>query len=348
MTERLTLLRPDDWHVHLRDGAALGVTVPATSAHFARAVVMPNLAPPITTVAAAEAYRARILEEVPEGVDFEPLMTLYLTDDLGADEIARAADSAFVVACKLYPAGATTNSAAGVSDLESIYPLLEAMQERDLPLLIHGEATAPEVDVFDREGVFIEEALAPLVERFEGLRVVLEHITTADAVRFVRGARPGVGATITPQHLLMNRNDLFRGGLRPHNYCLPVLKRREHQEALQAAALSGEACFFLGTDSAPHGRHAKESALGCAGCYSAPVALSLYAQFFADHGRLECLEAFASHYGADFYALARNSQSIVLERRPRCVPERLDYVGGDTITPFWAGGTLDWVPESGS
>ncbi|MEM7306348.1 MAG: dihydroorotase [Planctomycetota bacterium] len=341
MTRTLTLTRPDDWHLHLRDGEALAHTVPPTARVFARAIVMPNLVPPVTTVPEAEAYRARILAAVPDGATFEPLMTLYLTERTGADEIRRAGEAPGVFACKLYPAGATTNSDAGVADLEALYPALEAMQEVDLPLLVHGESTDPEVDVFDREKVFIERHLAPLCERFATLRVVFEHITTADAADFVRGARAGVAATLTPQHLLMNRGDLFAGGLRPHNYCLPVLKRRAHQEALQRAAVSGDPRFFLGTDSAPHERGAKESDCGCAGCFSAPAALPLYAELFDRLGALERLEPFASHFGPDFYRLPRNGDTVTLVESPWTVPAEAEFAGG-TIVPYWADQPLTW------
>lgn len=342
MSETLSLARPDDWHLHLRDGEALGVTVNATAASFGRAIVMPNLVPPVTTVELAEAYRGRILAALEPGLSLEPLMTLYLTDNTSADEIRRAASSASVVACKLYPSGATTNSDAGVTSMQAIEPALEAMQEHDLPLLVHGEVTEPTIDVFDREQAFIDRELGPLVERYPKLRVVFEHITTAGAAEFVMGAREGVAATLTPQHLLMNRNDLFRGGLRPHNYCLPVLKRRTHQEALQGAAISGNPRFFLGTDSAPHATSAKESACGCAGCFSAPFAMPLYAQFFEAMDALERLEDFASHFGPDFYGLPRNSERLTLKRDPWTVPERLDYPGGEEIVPYWAGCQLDW------
>lgn len=342
MSDSLTLTRPDDWHVHLRDGDALEVTVMATARHFGRAIVMPNLAVPVTSVELAEAYRERILAQLEPGTAFDPLMTLYLTDATRPEEIRRAADSSFVHACKLYPSGATTNSAAGVTSLAAIAPALEAMQEQDLPLLVHGEETQPSIDVFDRELAFIQRSLPVLVERYPRLRIVFEHITTAEAVEFVRAARPGVAATLTPQHLLMNRNDLFAGGLRPHHYCLPVLKRKNHQEALQAAAISGDPRFFLGTDSAPHAQSAKESACGCAGCYSAPHALALYAQFFESMGALGRLEGFASHFGADFYGLPRHTESVTLRREPWRVPESCDYLEGQAIVPYWAGRPLEW------
>jgi dihydroorotase len=342
MTETLSLARPDDWHLHLRDGAALAVTTAASARVFARAIVMPNLVPPVTTVPMARAYRARILEALPPGASFEPLMTLYLTDRTSANEVRRAADSPFVAACKYYPSGATTNSEGGVTSLNGIESALEAMQETGLPLLVHGEVTDPGVDVFDRERVFLERELAPLVERLPGLRVVIEHITTAEAVRFVEEAREGVAATLTPQHLLMNRNDLLAGGLRPHNYCQPVLKRREHQDALRRAATSGDARFFLGSDSAPHARSAKEASCGCAGCFSAPAALELYAQVFEELGALERLEAFAAHHGADFYGLPRNEERITLRRELWVVPERVDFLGADGGVPYWAGRELCW------
>ena len=356
MSEVIELLRPDDWHVHLRDGAALRFTVPPTARVFQRAVVMPNLSEPVTTVAAALAYRQRILAAVPDAArGFEPLMTLYLTGDTTPAEIRAAAAEPAVVACKLYPAGATTNSAAGVSNLEALNPVFEAMQATDLPLLVHGESIDPSVDVFDREAVFIERSLAPLCERFEGLRVVFEHITTAEAADFVLGARAGLAATLTPQHLLMNRNDLFQGGLRPHHYCLPVLKRDTHQAALARAVLSGSPRFFLGTDSAPHARGAKQSDCGCAGCFSAPAALELYAEFFARHAALERLEPFASHHGADFYGLPRNTAQVVLEPETWRVPSSLPFSTeagagaadahpelADTIVPYWADRELRW------
>jgi len=342
MVDTLELTRPAAWHLHLRDGEALTHTVPATANVFARAIVMPNLLPPVTTVAEAESYRGRVLEHVPAGVRFDPLMVLYLTDGTTPDEIRRAADCEHVHGVKLYPAGATTHSASGVTDFDGLAPVLEALEASGLALLVHGEVTREEVDVFDRERVFLEERLAPTVERFAGLRVVFEHITTADAAHFVEETREGVAATITPQHLLMHRNHLFTGGLRPHNYCLPVLKHRRHMEALRRAATSGSARFFLGTDSAPHGRGAKESACGCAGCYSAPFALPLYAQLFDELGVLERLEGFASHHGADWYGLARNTERVTLRRRETRVPAELPWLDGDSITPYWAGEPIHW------
>ncbi len=345
MSATLTLARPDDWHLHLRDGAALATTVPATARVFGRALVMPNLSPPVTTVAAAEAYRARILAALPAGVAFEPLMALYLTDRTQPDEVRRAADSGFVRACKLYPAGATTNSDSGVTSIANVDAVLAAMQACDLPLCVHAEATAPEIDVFDRERVFLERELAPLAERFPTLRIVFEHATTREAVEYVAGARPGIAATLTPQHLLMSRNDLFAGGLQPHHYCLPVLKRREHQLALRRAATSGDARFFLGSDSAPHARAAKEAACGCAGCFSAPAALALYAQLFEAEDALERLEPFAAHFGADFYRVPRATETVTLRRLAWIVPERLPFADGEDIVPYWAGRELAWRVE---
>ncbi len=341
MTE-LSLLRPDDWHVHLRDDSALAHTCADMARYFGRAIVMPNLTPPVTTVAAASAYRERILAAMADlPRRFEPLMTLYLTDATDAGEIRRAADSDFVHAVKLYPAGATTNSEAGVAELDALYPTLEAMQDADLPLLIHGEVTDHSVDIFDREKVFIERHLAPIVQRFPGLRVVLEHITTADAVDFVSSAPGNVAATITAHHLLLNRNDMLVGGIRPHYYCLPVLKRNTHQEALLRAATSGSPRFFLGTDSAPHATGRKETACGCAGCYTAHAALELYAEAFDAAGALDRLEGFASHFGADFYRLPRNTDRITLRKAAWTVPTQLPLA--DThLTPLRAGESVQW------
>jgi len=338
----LTLTRPDDWHLHLRDGAQMAAVLPDTARRFARAIVMPNLKPPVTTVTEADAYRQRILAALPAGLEFTPLMTLYLTERTPADEIDRARESGFVHAVKLYPAGATTHSDAGVTDLRRCWSVLERMQTLGLPLLVHGEVTDPAVDVFDREAVFIERVLAPLLHDFPALRVVLEHVTTREGVDFVRAAGENVAATITPQHLLFDRNALFVGGLRPHHYCLPVLKRATHRQALIEAAISGSAKFFLGTDSAPHARGAKESSCGCAGCYSACAALELYAQAFEDAGALPRLEGFASHYGADFYRLPRNTARITLERTPYAVPKELTFGDGQTLVPLLAGETLRW------
>ena len=339
--DEITLTRPDDWHAHFRDGAVLADVVPATVRRFARAVVMPNLSPPVTTTAAALAYRDRILAAVPPGASFEPLMTLYLTDETGAEEVRRAAASGRVLGVKLYPAGATTNSAHGVTDLERCAPALDAMQERGLALMVHGEVTDSDVDVFDREREFVERTLAPLVERFPALKVVLEHVTTADGVGFVRGARDGVAATITAHHLLLNRNALFEGGLRPHHYCLPVLKRERHRAALVDAATSGELRFFLGTDSAPHPRHAKESACGCAGMYTAHAGIELYAEVFDRAGALRKLEAFASRNGPAFYGLAPNRGTITLRRESWPVPDEMP-MGGDVLVPFRGGGQVAW------
>ena len=339
--DEITLKRPDDWHAHFRDGAVLAAVVPATAERFARAVAMPNLSPPVTTTAAALAYRDRILAVVPPGASFEPLMTLYLTDETGAEEIRRAAASRGVLGVKLYPAGATTNSAHGVTDLERCAPALDAMQECGLALMVHGEVTDADVDVFDREREFIERTLASLVERFPGLKVVLEHVTTADGVGFVRGARDGVAATITAHHLLLNRNALFEGGLRPHHYCLPVLKRERHRAALLDAATSGEPRFFLGTDSAPHPRHAKESACGCAGMYTAHAGIELYAEVFDRAGALRKLEAFASRNGPAFYGLAPNLGTITLRRESWPVPAEMP-IGGDVLVPFRGGGRVAW------
>jgi len=344
-TVRIT--RPDDWHLHLRDGAALRAVAPATAQVFGRAIVMPNLTPPITTVDAALAYRQRILAALPADSSFDPLMTLYLTDATSAAEIVRAKASGFIHAVKYYPAGATTNSQSGVTALEHAYPALAAMQAQDLVLAVHGEVTDAAVDVFDRERVFIERILAKIVRDFPRLRVVLEHVTTEEAVAFVIGAPDNVAATITPQHLLYSRNALFAGGLRPHLYCLPVLKRERHRQALVAAATSGNPKFFLGTDSAPHARDAKEHACGCAGCYSAPVALPMYAEAFDDAGALDRLEAFASVHGAAFYGLAANTDSITLVRETWRVPETLPF-GDQTIVPLRAGEDLRWQIASAS
>ena len=335
--EALTIRRPDDWHVHLRDGDMLRAVAPHTARQFARAIVMPNLSPPITTVAAALAYRGRILAALPEGVTFEPLMTCYLTDDAHAEEIVRGHGEGVFTACKLYPANATTNSAHGVSDVRNIAPVLEAMQRAGMPLLVHGEVTDPAVDTFDREAVFLDRVLAPLLADFPELKVVLEHITTADAAQFVQAADARVAATITPQHLHLNRNALFAGGLRPHAYCLPVLKRERHRVAVRAAAVSGSPKFFLGTDSAPHPVDAKESACGCAGIFNAPHALESYVAVFEAEGALDRFEAFASEHGARFYGLPLNVGSVTLARGGAVVPAT---VAG--VVPFHAGERLAW------
>ena len=341
MTTELTLRRPDDWHLHLRDGVALRAVLPHTAERFARAVVMPNLKPPVTTTALALAYRQRILAALPAGADFQPLMTLYLTDRTAPDEMNRARDSGVVVGCKMYPAGATTHSDAGVTDIRRLDAVLDRMSELGLVLQLHGEVTQDEVDVFDREDRFLEEILAPLVERHARLKVVFEHITTASAARFVAGARPGVGATITPQHLIYNRNAIFQGGIRPHFYCLPILKTEPDRAALLAAATSGSPRFFLGTDSAPHARHTKESPCGCAGMYSAHAGIELYAEAFEDAGALHRLEGFASEHGPDFYGLPRNEGQVRLLRRDWSPPQGYEF-GEDTVVPMRAGETLRW------
>jgi dihydroorotase len=356
---RISLIRPDDWHLHLRDGAALAAVLPDTAREFARAIVMPNLKPPVTTVEQAAAYRGRIRAALPEtatapsmargprldpigaGARFEPLMTLYLTDLTAPAEVARAKASGFVHAVKYYPAGATTNSENGVTDLKRVYPVLAEMEKHDLPLLLHGEITDPAVDVFDREAVFIERHLAPLVRVFPKLRMVLEHVTTKQGVAFVEQAGPNIAATITAHHLLLNRNAMFAGGIRPHAYCLPVLKREEHRQALVRAAASGSPKFFLGSDSAPHGRRAKESACGCAGIYTAHAALELYAEAFEQAGALDKLEAFASFHGADFYRLPRNTGRITLVRESWPVPADLP-LGDDRLVPLRAGEQVLW------
>ncbi|HMV18513.1 dihydroorotase [Zoogloea sp.] len=339
---RLTLTRPDDWHLHVRDGGALAAVVPDTARRFGRALIMPNLKPPVTSVAQAAAYRERILAAVPAGLKFAPLMTLYLTDTLPPDEIDRAAASGFIPAAKLYPAGATTNSDAGVTDIAKVYPVLERMAEAGIVLCVHGEVTHADVDIFDRERVFIDRVLAPLATRFPSLRIVFEHITTADAAQFVTDAGPNVGATITAHHLLLNRNAIFTGGIRPHHYCLPVLKRETHREALVKVATSGSAKFFLGTDSAPHARSTKEAACGCAGCYTAHAGIELYAEAFEQAGALDRLEAFASFNGPDFYRLPRNADTITLVKDAWDVPAALDYLPGDPLVPLRGGEQIGW------
>jgi dihydroorotase len=339
---QITLTRPDDWHLHLRDGNALRAVLPHSARQFARALVMPNLRPPVTTVAAADEYRRRILAARPDGSRFEPLMTLYLTDDTPSDEIRRAAASGFVKAVKLYPAGATTHSDAGVTDLSRCEAALAEMERAKMPLLLHGEVTDPAVDLFDRERVFIDTVLLPLLARHPGLRVVFEHITTKEAAEFVASAGDTVAATITAHHLLYNRNAIFMGGVRPHYYCLPVLKRETHRQALLRAAVSGSPKFFLGTDSAPHARRAKEAACACAGCYTAFSALELYAEAFEQAGALSRLEAFASFNGADFYRLPRNAGSVRLEKTVWTLPASLPYTDGDELTPLRAGEPVAW------
>ena len=338
---QLRLTRPDDWHVHLRDGAAMGSVVGATARQFARAIVMPNLKPPVVDVAMAEAYRGRILAALPAGARFEPLMTLYLTDDTSPAQIDRARASGVVKAVKYYPAGATTNSASGVTDIRRCEAVLAAMQRAAVPLLVHGEVTDPAVDVFDREAVFLERVLVPLLRRFPELKVVVEHITTREAAQFVESAPANVGATLTAHHLLLNRNALFSGGFRPHHYCLPVIKREEHRRALVKAATSGNPKFFLGTDTAPHPRGAKECDCGAAGIYTAHAALELYAEVFEDAGALDKLEGFASFHGADFYGLPRNTGRITLEKVEWDVPREYRF-GDATVVPLRAGERIRW------
>ncbi|MDM1708571.1 dihydroorotase [Thiopseudomonas alkaliphila] len=341
MIDRLTLLRPDDWHIHLRDGAALQQTVPDAARVFARAIIMPNLVPPVRNAAEADSYRQRILAARPTGNTFQPLMVLYLTDKTSAEDIKQAAASGFVFAAKLYPAGATTNSDSGVSDLANIYPALEAMSEVGMPLLVHGEVTHQHVDIFDREKQFIDEKLLPLVARFPQLKIVFEHITTADAAQFVSEAGSTIAATITAHHLLYNRNHMLVGGIRPHFFCLPILKRNTHQEALLDAATSGSPKFFLGTDSAPHAQSAKESACGCAGCYTAYAAIELYAEAFEQRNALDKLEGFASLFGPDFYDLPRNTDQITLVRDNWTAPTSLPFA--DTqVVPLKAGEVINW------
>lgn len=341
MTTQITLTRPDDWHLHLRDGAALQAVLPDTARQFARAIVMPNLRPPVTTTELAIAYRERILAALPKGVSFEPLMTLYLTDNTTADEIKRAKASGMIHGVKLYPAGATTNSDLGVSDLAKCTNALEAMQDLGLPLLVHAEVTDASVDVFDRESVFITRHMQPLLKQFPALKTVFEHITTKDAADFVAESSKNVAATITAHHLLMNRNDMFIGGIRPHHYCLPILKRESHRQTLIKAATSGNAKFFLGTDSAPHTKHAKEAACGCAGMYTAHAALELYAEAFESVNQLDKLEAFASFYGADFYGLPRNTAQITLQKTSWTVPNEL-AMGNESLVPLRAGQQIHW------
>jgi dihydroorotase len=337
----LTITRPDDWHTHVRNGEVLKVVLPHTARQFARAIIMPNLKPPISTVDQALTYRDEILQAVPSGLAFTPLMTLYLTSSTALSEIKKVAESEHIVACKLYPAGATTNSDAGVANIKAIYPLLEAMEKQDVPLLIHGEVTDEQVDIFDRERLFIETVLVELSENFQGLRVVFEHVTTQEAVQFVKEAGPHIAATITPQHLLFNRNAILAGGIRPHYYCLPVIKREHHRLALVEAATSASPKFFLGTDSAPHLTPLKENACGCAGCYSAHAALELYAEAFERANALDKLEGFASFYGPDFYRLPRNSDTVTLEKTSWNVPASYGE-NGLSITPLKANEELKW------
>ena len=340
MTQQLTITRPDDWHIHLRDGASLARTVGDAAQQFARAIVMPNLVPPVMNTEQAQAYKERILAARPAGSQFEPLMVLYLTDNTDPAEIARA-KAAGVTACKLYPAGATTNSASGVTDLKKIYPVLDAMQNAGMHFLLHGEVTDTAIDIFDREKVFLDRTFSEVVKNFPSLKMVLEHITTADAAQFVAEAPANVGATITAHHLLYNRNHMLAGGIRPHYYCLPILKRGTHQQALIKAATSGNPKFFLGTDSAPHTKDKKEAACGCAGSYTAYAAIELYAEAFEDAGALDKLEGFASHFGADFYGLSRNTDTITLIKQDWQVPDTLS-LGDQPLVPLRAGETLRW------
>ena len=342
--DQLVIRRPDDWHAHLRDGPMLALAAEHTARQFARAIVMPNLVPPVTTMAAAESYRERILAALPPDRDFTPLMTAYLTDTIAPEEVAEGFERGTFTACKLYPAGATTNSDAGVTDVANIHPVLERMQAIGMPLLVHGEVVTPDVDVFDREAVFIDQVLMPLLSDFPDLKVVLEHITTSDAVQFVETAGPNLGATITAHHLQIDRNDLFKGGLRPHAYCLPVAKRREHKGALRRAAVSGNPKFFLGTDTAPHPKADKEADCGCAGIFSAPVALESYVRVFEEEGALDKFEAFASDFGPRFYGLPVNESRVLLRRAELAVPDLITK-RDEQVVPFHAGETLTWKFE---
>jgi len=341
IVKQLTFTRPDDWHLHLRDGALMQSVVPDTARQFARAIVMPNLRPPVTTVEQAQDYRARILAALPAGAKFEPLMTLYLTDNTGAEEIRKAKASGIVHAVKLYPAGATTNSDGGVTDLRKTYVALEEMQRCGMPLLVHGEVTSTDIDIFDREAVFIERVLQPLLKDLPELRVVFEHITTRDAAQFVASAAENIAATITAHHLLYNRNAMFKGGIRPHYFCLPVLKREAHREALVKAAISSNKKFFLGTDSAPHAQHTKENDCGCAGCYTAHAAIEMYAEVFEQAGALDKLEGFASFYGADYYGLPRNTDKVTLRKESWQVPNSIPF-GELRLVPLRAGENVNW------
>lgn len=342
MLNSLTITRPDDWHIHLRDGAALSHTVPAAASQFNRIICMPNLVPPVTTVEEAYAYRQRILAHAPPGINFDPRMVLYFTNDTLPAEIAKAKASTFTQAIKLYPAGATTNSQNGVSDITQVYAVIEQLEEQQFPLLVHGEVTHSDVDVFDREKRFLDEILSPLLQKFPRLKMVLEHITTSDAAQFVLEQGNNVAATITPQHLLFNRNHMLVGGIRPHFYCLPILKRQTHQQVLIDMATSGNPKFFLGTDSAPHAQDKKENACGCAGCYTAPIAMQLYAEAFDQVGKLDQLEGFASHFGADFYGLPRNTETITLVKQDFQVPASYAYLDHQQLVPLRAGETLLW------
>lgn len=341
--KEITITRPDDWHVHFRDDDMLRTAVPATASVFGRAIVMPNLVPPVTTVAQASAYRDRILSAVPEGVHFEPLMTAYLTDNISADELRMGFEMGVFSAAKLYPAGATTNSDAGVSDVAHIMPVLEVMQEMGMPLLVHGEVTSPDIDIFDREAVFIDQVLTPLCDHLPALKIVFEHATTKNAIDFVMADNSGrMGATITAHHLLINRSDIFQGGIRPHLYCLPIAKRELHRQALRAAATSGDHRFFLGTDTAPHAKHLKEAACGCAGVYSSPTAMPAYTQVFEDENALDQLEAFASLNGPAFYGLPANEDKLTMRINPWSVPETYTTEVGEILVPFWAGEQSRW------
>lgn len=341
--KEITIARPDDWHVHFRDEEMLKAVVPATASVFGRAIVMPNLVPPVVTMAQASAYRDRIMTAVPDGVRFEPLMTAYLTDNISADEIRAGFEAGIFTAAKLYPAGATTNSDAGVSDVANIMPVLEVMQEMGMPLLVHGEVTSPDIDIFDREAVFIDQVLSPMCEHLPALKIVFEHATTKNAVDFVMADSSGrMGATITAHHLVINRNDIFKGGIRPHLYCLPIAKRELHRQALRAAATSGDHRFFLGTDTAPHAKHLKEAACGCAGVYSAPTAMPVYAQVFEEEGALEQLEAFASLNGPAFYGLPVNDDKLTMRVNPWSVPDTYPADVDETLVPFWAGEQSRW------
>lgn len=337
----ITLIRPDDWHLHVRDGDALNDIIPHTAARFGRAIIMPNLKPPITTTEQAQAYQQRIQAAIPNGVNFTPLMTLYLTDNMRAEEIITAKESGIIHAVKYYPAGATTNSDAAVTDLKKTWAVLESLQQQGMPLLVHGEVTNPEIDIFDREAVFVDSVLKPLLKDFPELKVVLEHITTKQAVDFIQSGSKNIAATITPQHLLFNRNDIFKGGIRPHYYCLPILKREQHREALVKAATSGNPKFFLGTDSAPHSQTAKESACGCAGIYSAHAAIELYAEAFEKNNALDKLEGFASVYGAEYYQLPLNPDKITLVKESWEIPKHYQF-GSETLIPLKAGEMMQW------
>lgn len=343
--QKLTITQPDDWHLHVRTGAVLQTVIPHTARQFGRAIIMPNLIPPVTTVSQAKIYREEIMQAVPENTDFNPLMTLYLTESTTIDEIRKVSEAEHVHAFKLYPAGATTNSDSGVISLSSVYPILEEMEKLEVPLLVHGEVTDQEIDIFDRERVFIERHLTDIAAKFPDLRIVVEHVTTREAVQFVQSAAANIAATITPQHLMFNRNAILAGGIRPHHYCLPIIKRESHRRSLIEAAVSGNPKFFLGTDSAPHLKHLKESSCGCAGCYSAHAALELYAEIFEQNGALDKLEGFSSHFGADFYRMPRNAKKITLEKSSWTVPD-VYSVENDDLVPLKAGEHISWKLSS--